>query len=191
MCMKSPIIMLSLIIPEPSDPRKNIDVYLQPLIDDLKYLWNERIRVYNVSKKETFQLHATLLWIINNFPIYGKLSRWAANGNLTCSIYNKDTSFRYLKYGRKVCFMCHFQWLPQKHPWHKRGDLFDGTNEHRLEPKELSASQLLQQLRDAEGLQFGQRSETKRKYTNVVLNWKKRSICFELPYWSSLNYITI
>jgi hypothetical protein len=34
--------------------RKNIDVYLQLLVDDLKNLWNESIRVYNASKKETF-----------------------------------------------------------------------------------------------------------------------------------------
>ena len=76
--------------------------------------------------------------------------------------------------------MCHRQWLPQEHSSRKRGDLFDGTKEHRLEPKELSVSQLLQQLRDAEGIQFGKTSRTKRKYIDVVLNWKK-SIFFELP----------
>jgi hypothetical protein len=62
--------------------------------------------------------------------------------------------------------------------------LFNNTNKHRLEPKELSTSQ---QLRDVKGLQFGKTSGAKRKYTDVVLNWKKRSICFELPYWSSLK----
>jgi hypothetical protein len=187
MCMKSQNLMLSLIIPGPSDPGKNIDVYLRPLVDDLKDLWNEGIRVYDASKKETFQLHATLLWTINDFPAYGKLSGWATNGNLACPICNKDTSFRYLKYGRKVCFMCHRRWLPEEHPWRKRGDLFDGTDEHRSKPQELSTSQLLQQLRDAEGLQFGQTGGTKKKNKDVVLNWKKRSIFFELPYWSSLK----
>jgi hypothetical protein len=54
--------------------------------------------------------------------------------------------------------------------------------EHRLESKELFASQLLQQLKDAGGLQFRKTSETKKKYTGVVLNLKKRSIFFELPY---------
>jgi hypothetical protein len=37
------------------------------------------------------------------------------------------------------------------------------------------------------GLRFGKTSGAKRKYTNVVLNWNKRSICFELLYWSSLK----
>jgi hypothetical protein len=56
--------------------------------------------------------------------------------------------------------------------------LFDGTDEHRSKPQELSTSQLLQQLRDAEGLQFGQTGGTKKKNKDVVLNWKKRSIFF-------------
>jgi hypothetical protein len=37
-----------------SRSRKNIDVYLQLLVDDLKNLWNESIRVYDASKKKTF-----------------------------------------------------------------------------------------------------------------------------------------
>jgi hypothetical protein len=45
--MKSSNLMLSLIIPGPSDPGKNIDVYLWPMVDDLKDLRNEGIRVYD------------------------------------------------------------------------------------------------------------------------------------------------
>jgi len=39
MCMKAENIMLSLLIPGPTAPGNNIDVYLAPLIDDLKDLW--------------------------------------------------------------------------------------------------------------------------------------------------------
>jgi hypothetical protein len=119
-CMKSLNLMLSLIIPRPSDLEKNINVYLQLLVDDLKILWNDSIHMYDASKKKTFQLYVTLLWTINDFLAYEKLSWWSVNGNLACPIYNKDTSFRYLKYGHKVCLMCHHQWLLQKHPWCKR-----------------------------------------------------------------------
>ncbi|KAL0333045.1 UNVERIFIED_CONTAM: hypothetical protein Scaly_2206000 [Sesamum calycinum] len=40
MCMKEPFFFLTLLIPGPSPPENNIDVYLQPLIDELKELWN-------------------------------------------------------------------------------------------------------------------------------------------------------
>lgn len=39
----------------------NIDVYLAPLIDDLKDLWSEGIDVYDSFLKETFRLRALLM----------------------------------------------------------------------------------------------------------------------------------
>ena len=39
MCMKAENIMLTLLIPGPTAHGNNIDVYLAPLIDDLKDLW--------------------------------------------------------------------------------------------------------------------------------------------------------
>ena len=36
MCMKQPYFMLSLIIPGPKGPGNKIDIYLQPLVDELK-----------------------------------------------------------------------------------------------------------------------------------------------------------
>jgi len=39
LCMKKENIMLTLLIPGPQQPGNNIDVYLEPLIKDLNYLW--------------------------------------------------------------------------------------------------------------------------------------------------------
>ena len=38
MCMKMSYFMLSLLIPNPTSPGNNIDVYLQPLVEELKEL---------------------------------------------------------------------------------------------------------------------------------------------------------
>jgi hypothetical protein len=38
MCMKQTLFILSLIIPDPCSPRMDIDVYLQPMIDELQEL---------------------------------------------------------------------------------------------------------------------------------------------------------
>ncbi|KAL6189147.1 hypothetical protein ACLB2K_040537 [Fragaria x ananassa] len=40
LCMKRKFMMLTLLISGPKQPGNDIDVYLQPLIDDLKLLWN-------------------------------------------------------------------------------------------------------------------------------------------------------
>ncbi|KAL6193972.1 hypothetical protein ACLB2K_035056 [Fragaria x ananassa] len=39
-CMSQKNLMLSLLIPSPKQPRNDIDMYLEPLIDDLKELWS-------------------------------------------------------------------------------------------------------------------------------------------------------
>jgi hypothetical protein len=81
----------------------------------------------------------------------------------------------------------------------KKRELFDGTVEHRSEPEELSIDQLLQQLTHVAGVEFGKVCARKRKHADValrgtkgkhakkVLNWKKKSIFFKLPYWSTVK----
>ena len=76
MCMTTPYMFLSCIIPGPKNPKGKIDVYLQPLIDELKILW-EGVLTYDISKRRNFKMKAALLWTINDFPAYGMLSGWS------------------------------------------------------------------------------------------------------------------
>jgi hypothetical protein len=189
-CMKAPNLILSLLIPRLTAPRNEIDVYLQPLGDDLHELWNEGISTYDAATKETFQLHEALLWTINDFLVYGNLSWWFTKGSLACLVYNKNTTFKRLKYRHKTCYIGHRRWLLRGHVWRRKGELFNGTEEHRLKPKDLSKDELLQQLMHVTGVQFEKQSGTKRKRikrTDVELNWTKKSIFFRLPYWSTLK----
>ena len=63
--------MLSLLIPSPTSPENDIDVYLQPLVEELKKLWDVEVKTFDMSSKKLFQMHAALLWTINDFPAYG------------------------------------------------------------------------------------------------------------------------
>ncbi|KAL6189211.1 hypothetical protein ACLB2K_040601 [Fragaria x ananassa] len=74
LCMKRKYMMLTLLISGPKQPGNDIDVYLQPLVDDLKVLWDEIEEVYDSVRGEYFKLKAVLLWTINDFPAYGNLS---------------------------------------------------------------------------------------------------------------------
>ncbi|XP_009796469.1 uncharacterized protein [Nicotiana sylvestris] len=60
LCMKQSNILLSLLIPGPKSPGMDIDVYLQPLVDDLKKLWADGIETYDAFKQQNFQLRASL-----------------------------------------------------------------------------------------------------------------------------------
>ncbi|XP_075080438.1 uncharacterized protein LOC107798997 [Nicotiana tabacum] len=79
-CMKPEYIMLSMIIPGPSSPGNDIDVYLQPLIAELKELWETGIETYDAETKQTFQMCAALLWTISDFPALAMLSGWSTKG---------------------------------------------------------------------------------------------------------------
>ncbi|XP_049387643.1 uncharacterized protein LOC125851943, partial [Solanum stenotomum] len=57
--MKQSSLIMSMIIPGPKMPGNSIDVYLQPLIAELKQLW-DGVNAYDSSTKEMFQLHAAL-----------------------------------------------------------------------------------------------------------------------------------
>ena len=78
---------LSLLIHGPKSPGKNIDIYLEPLIDELKQLWADGVETYDSHKKQNFQMRAALMWTINDFPAYGMLSGWSTHGLLACPCF--------------------------------------------------------------------------------------------------------
>ena len=48
LCMKRKFMMLSLLILGPQQPDNDIDIYLPPLIEDLKTLWDVGVEAYDV-----------------------------------------------------------------------------------------------------------------------------------------------
>ncbi|XP_058740867.1 uncharacterized protein LOC131613194 [Vicia villosa] len=57
----------------PKQQGNDIDVYLSPLIDDLKVLWEEWVDVFDAHSGEQFNMCAMLFCTINDFPAYGNL----------------------------------------------------------------------------------------------------------------------
>ena len=90
---------LMTIIPGPSNPKSKIDIFLHPLIDELKLLWHERVLTYDISTKQNFIIKATLLWTVNDFPVYAMLSGWMTSGRLACPYYMENIKVFNLKYG--------------------------------------------------------------------------------------------
>ena len=90
--------MLTLLISGPKQPINDIDIFLQPLIDDLKILWDVGVEVYDAYLQEVFTLKVVLLWTINDFPAYGNLSGCSVKGYLACPICAENTHSVYLKH---------------------------------------------------------------------------------------------
>ncbi|XP_075508168.1 uncharacterized protein LOC142545073 [Primulina tabacum] len=66
----------------PKQPGNDIDVYLEPLVEDLKELWDTGVEAYDAFSKSMFNLKAILMWTINDFPAYGNLAGCATKGKL-------------------------------------------------------------------------------------------------------------
>nr|XP_048326798.1 uncharacterized protein LOC107423378 [Ziziphus jujuba var. spinosa] len=187
-CMKETFSMMSLLIPGPTAPGKDIDVYLRPMIDELKDLWTYGVTTYDISKKERFTMHAAVLWTIHDFPAYGTLSRWSTKGYKACPTCNEDTSSQALR--SKICYMGHRRYLSINHAW-RNNRQYDGKPERRLAPRQFSGAEILQQLDRTIESRPGKHPnnvDKKRKRAACELNWTRKSIFFELEYWSKVKF---
>lgn len=80
LCMKAHNIFLTMVIPGPTHPGKNIDVFFHPLIDELLQLWREGVVTYDRSKNQNFVMRAALMGTVSDFPAYGMLCGWSTHG---------------------------------------------------------------------------------------------------------------
>ena len=86
-CNKKGHLLLALHIPSKYKV-KDMDVYLPPLVDELKKLW-EGIQVQDLSHHSgyrQFDLKSILMWIMHDFLGYGECTGLAANGYHACPI---------------------------------------------------------------------------------------------------------
>jgi hypothetical protein len=147
LCMKQEFFILSLLIPGPTGPGNDIDVFLEPLIEELNELWDAGVETYDAFLKETFQMRACLLWTINDFPAYSALSGWCIHGQFACPCCNIHTQSKWLNHGRKYCFMGHRRFLKLGHKYRNDAKSFDGNKESNSAPCAISGSMVLNQIR--------------------------------------------
>jgi hypothetical protein len=184
MCMKSSYFFLSMIVPGPRAPGHDLDVFLQPLIAELKELWDVGVDTYDASKKRNFRLHAALLWTISDFPGYADISGWSTKGRLACPTCNEQTCSQWLKNGGKWCYMGHRRFLDPNHRWRKQKKEWNGKVEHGIAPPALSGEEIDEKMSHFPEVTVGK--TRKRKAGELPGNWKNKSIFFDLPYWKTL-----
>ncbi|WKA02961.1 hypothetical protein VitviT2T_021106 [Vitis vinifera] len=187
LCMKRKFMMLSLLISGPRQPGNDIDVYLAPLLDDLKMLWDVGVECYDVHQQEVFTLRAVLLWTINDFPAYGNLSGCVVKGYFACPICGEDTFSHRLKHGKKNSYTGHKRFLPCNHPFRKQKKAFNGKQEFSSPPQPLSGEEILRTI-DVISNSWGKNKNSRGKLNvNTTNCWKKKSIFFDLEYWKYLH----
>jgi hypothetical protein len=182
LCMKRKYIMMSLLIQGPKQPGNDIDVYLRPLVEDLKTLWNEGAQVWDAYKRENFTLRAMLFCTINDLPALRNLSGQSKAADTACPQFLDGTASVWLAHSRKTVFMRHRRFLSRNHPYRNIKEQFDGTRERGLCPRHYSGQDVYNMIKDIDVV-LGKG----RKKLKAGGMWKKRSIFWELPYWRHLE----
>ncbi|CAA7059438.1 unnamed protein product [Microthlaspi erraticum] len=191
MCMKREFLFMSILIPGPKHPRRSLDVFLQPLIEELQELWYTGARTYNTSRKRNFTMRAVLMWTISDFPAYGMLSGLTTHGWLSCPYCMDRTDAFQLKHRRKTSwFDCLRRFLPLNHRYRRNKQLFKKNKAVRVPPPVVLPGEDIEAQID----HFGAQSTVRRGgnwHTPINMpdgygdqhNWHKKSIFWELPYW--------
>ena len=188
MCMKEAYMFLSVILPGPNNPKNKIDVFLQPLIAELKQLWDVGVQTYDVSRKQNFQMRAALMWTISDFPAYSMLSGWSTAEKLACPYCMEHSQAFTLTSGRKTSwFDNHRKFITHEHPFRRNKNAFiKNRTEMSPSPPIKTGAQILPEI---DNLGVRRVIDIDVVEVNRVIcktcGWNKRSIFWELPYWSS------
>ncbi|KAL0325300.1 UNVERIFIED_CONTAM: hypothetical protein Sradi_5099300 [Sesamum radiatum] len=187
MCMREPFMFLNMVIPGPKSPGKNIDVFLRPLIDELKILWTSGVQTYDVCNKQNFNMRAALLWTISDFSAHAMLSGWSTHGWLAYPYCMDMIKSFNLRYGRKASwFDCHRQFLPLDHPYRKQAYKFYKERiENDQPPIRFSGEEVHQRVEGLPDITFGKPPSGTQPIDGFgkTHNWVKKCIFWELPYW--------
>jgi len=135
-------VMLLLVIPSKESVKStNIDVYLEPLVDDLLFLWNGvlAIDMSNSLCRSTFTLRGILLWTIHDYLGYGLIFGCATKGYQGCPMCGPNIDSRFSKSLRKNIFQGHRPYLPIEHPFRYITKAFNGKQEHCSRPSRVSS----------------------------------------------------
>ena len=146
-----------------------MDVYLRPLIEELKELWNNGLKTFDSYCNEVFNMHAVILWTISDFPGLGTLSGWNTHTGLACPRCNFDTTSK--KIQDRFCFKNHC-WLNVRYTFRLARSHFDGNVENINSPLTISGTNVLRQVEN-DNIIFGKEPEVeelgKRQHENHQL----------------------
>ncbi|KAK1669200.1 hypothetical protein QYE76_057359 [Lolium multiflorum] len=196
-CMKETNFILSVIVPGRRSPGKDIDVYLQLVIDELQELWHHGVLVYDSHFGKKFRVYAALLWTISDWLGRGILS---GESIVACSPCLLGTCSRRLKHGHKACFLGHRRFLSMNHPFRSDEESFDGTTDFREPPVQPTGEEISAMTMDIQtaygklqkqkriGRKKRNRGEVDEDLENmeevhtIESTFKKRSIFFQLEF---------
>jgi hypothetical protein len=121
-----------MIISRPRQLGNDIDVFLEPLMEDMKILWKKGVKMMDASLKKEFTLKAIIFVAITNYPGLFSLSG-QIKGKSGCVVCIDGTCYTYLSASKKLVYMRHMRFLGKKQRY--RDPSMDQFFDNQTEPQ--------------------------------------------------------
>jgi hypothetical protein len=110
LCHKRKYLLLTILIQGPRQPGIEIDVFLEPLLEDMEKLWTEGIDMRDQSRQQDFTLYAMIFVVVadgsGSFMVSGQIK-----GKTGCVYCLEGTASRYLRASTKLVYLLHRRFL--------------------------------------------------------------------------------
>jgi hypothetical protein len=135
LCQKRKYLLLSIVIQGPKHPGINIDVFVEPLMQEMETLWKEGIDIVDGFTRQTFNLRAIIFVTIHDYQaLFVHLGQ--VKGRTRCMVCVDDTISSFLEGSRKVVYLGYRRFLVEGHRYRSKKfyNLFDGKPELHSAP---------------------------------------------------------
>jgi hypothetical protein len=120
-----------------------MDVFLKPLMQDMKVLWEKGVEMLDEYRQESFTMRAIIFVTINDYPALFTLSG-QFKGKLGCVIYKDETAYVFLDASKTIVYMRHRRFLSKgnRYRLQKMDKYFNNNDElHSTTPSGNSKGQ--------------------------------------------------
>jgi hypothetical protein len=130
LCQKRKYLLLSVLIQGPKHPGIDIDVFLEPLMQEMETLWKEGIDIYDGFSRQPFNLSAIIFITIYDYQALFVLSG-QIKGRTGCTVCVDGTISSFLDGSRKVVYLGYIRFLVEGHRYQSKKfyNHFDGMPE--------------------------------------------------------------
>ena len=135
LCQKRKYLLLSVLIQGSKHPGIDIDIFLEPLMQDMESLWKEGITIFDGFARQSFNLRAIIFFTIHDYQTLFVLSG-QIKGRTGCTVCVDDTIWSFLEGSRKVVYLGYRRFLVEGHRYRSKKfyNHFDGKTEFRSTP---------------------------------------------------------
>src|SRR4051812_495965 len=125
-----------------------MNVYMQPLKDELQEAWDNGFKTYDAFSKQNFIMHAWYMYSTHDLPAYALFVGWCVHGRFLRPKCKGALEFRWLTAGHKYsCFDLHITFLhPGNKFWKDKKNFIKGIVVKHSAPPGLTGQQTLDHL---------------------------------------------